>query len=90
MPQLNITSLKHVKGSIHLSHNRLPYGYYIVVVDSKVILALHTANIFEVTRRGVPLARWRSGVTVLLEKLSGKTLGTKLRTLLPFEANFNY
>ena len=40
--------------------------------------------------RGVPLARWGIGLTVLLEKVSSETLVTKLRVIYLFEANFSY
>ena len=51
---------------------------------------MHAAKIAEVARRGVPLARWGVGVSVLLENSVGVTFVNKLRVICLCEADFNY
>jgi hypothetical protein len=42
-----------------------------------------------VTRCGVPPSRWKNGLQVLLEKVSGVTLVEKLHAILLMEGDFN-
>ena len=72
------------------SYSRLHFGHYIAAAKSETLSGLHAAKICEVSRRGVPLARWGVGVTVLLEKIAGVTFVNKLRAICLFEADFNY
>jgi len=58
--------------------------------DSEVLSTSHADKLTEFARRGVPLARWKVGVTVLLEKIAGVTFVNKLRATCLFEADFNY
>ena len=81
---------KRVKERISSLYNTLHYRHYIVAANSKILLALHAANISEAVRRGVSLARWGIGVTVLLKKISCGTLVTKFRAICLFEADFNH
>ena len=81
---------KRVKERTSSSYSRLHFGHYIAAADSKILSELHAAKISEVARRGVPLARWGIGVTVLLEKIAGVTFVNKLRAICLFEADFNY
>ncbi len=40
-------------------------------------------------KRGIVLDRWSKGLSVMLEKIFGCTLITKLRSILLMEADFN-
>ena len=42
-----------------------------------------------ITKTGAAPKRWYKGVSVMLEKISGVTVVTKLRTILLMEATFN-
>jgi len=42
-----------------------------------------------VLKRGIVLERWSNGLSVMLEKIFGCSLITKLRSILLMEANFN-
>ncbi len=42
-----------------------------------------------VLKRGVVLARWAQGLSVMLEKMPGCALITKLQSILLMEADFN-
>ena len=66
-------------------YNRLNFRHYIAAADSKALSSLDAANISKVARRGFPLARWRVGVTVLLEKIADVTFVSKLRAICLFE-----
>ena len=81
---------KRVKERSSLSYSRLHYGHYVAAADSKILFALHAAEISEAARRGVSLERWGFGVTFLLEKNADETLVTKLRIICLSEADFNY
>jgi hypothetical protein len=79
-----------VKEHTSSAHSRLNFGHYSVAADSKTLSNVHATNISEVTRRGVPLARWGVGVTVLLEKITVVTCVNTLRAICLSEADFNY
>ena len=81
---------KRDKERISSSYSRLHFRHYIAVADRETLSKLHATNISEVSRRGVPLARWELGVTVLLEKITGVPFVNKLRAICLFEADFNY
>ena len=72
------------------SYNRLYFGHHTVAANSKNFLKLHDVNISEVDRRGVLLARWGVGVTVLLEKSVGVTFVNKARAIYIVEADFDH
>ena len=81
---------KRVKERTSSSYSGLHFGHYIAAADSEPLARLHTMKISEAARRGVPLARWGYGVTVLLEKVAGVSIMTKLRAICLFEADFNF
>ena len=41
-------------------------------------------------RKGIALERWSRGLSVMLEKMFGCSLITKLRSILLMEADFNF
>ena len=59
---------KRVKEKTASSYSRLHFGHYIAAADSKILSELQATKLTEIARRGIPLARWKVGVTVLLEK----------------------
>ena len=56
----------------------------------KEITELHVASLNSIREIGVAPDRWRSSVTVLLEKVFGVRLITKLRSICLLEADFNW
>jgi hypothetical protein len=52
--------------------------------------ALQAAKLSACARKGVPLARWGVGLTVLLEKTRGNNLINKMRAICLLEADFNW
>jgi hypothetical protein len=53
------------------------------------ITYLHALIATLVTRRGIVLDRWSKGLSVMLEKIFGCSLVTKLCSILLMEADFN-
>ena len=84
------TKEKKVKEKTSSSYSRLHFGHYIAAADSEVLSKLHADKLTEIARRGIPLTRWKVGVTVLLGKIAGVTFVNKLRAICLFEADFNY
>jgi hypothetical protein len=55
-----------------------------------MLLAMHAAYLTVCARKGIPLARWGIGLTVLLEKVVGNNFVHKLRAICLLEADFNW
>ena len=66
------------------------FGHYKAICDQPTLVQLHTDNINLAAQYGTPLARWQSGVTVLLEKIPGNTSLSKLRAICLLEADYNW
>ena len=72
---------KRVKEHISASCNILHFRHCIAAADSESLSELHAAKISKVYKRGVPLARWGLGVTILLDNNAGVILVNKLRAI---------
>ena len=68
----------------------LHFGHYIAGSRSPTISQLHALKVAIALRHGVALERWSRGLSVMLEKVVGCTLVTKLRAILLMEADFNF
>ena len=64
-------------------------GHYKASIDNQDISALQASNVNLSLSRGVPLSRWKKGVTVLLEKEPGNCFIEKLRAICLLEADLN-
>ena len=71
------------------SESGLHFGHYITRTSSDHISHFHALKASLIIRRGVVLDRWARGLSVMLEKMSGCMLITKLRLILVMEADFN-
>jgi hypothetical protein len=67
----------------------LHFGHYIAGISSDHISYFHALKATLVLRRGIVLERWARGLSVMLEKLFGCALITKLRSILITEADCN-
>ncbi len=67
----------------------LHFGHYIVGSNSDHIAYVHALKLTLVIKKGIVLDRWSCGLSVMLEKLFGCALITKLRSILLMEADFN-
>ncbi len=71
-------------------YSGLHFGHYIAALHCPDLLLLHTARLSICARNEVSLARWRKGLTVLLEKILGNVFVHKLRMICLLEADFNW
>jgi hypothetical protein len=55
-----------------------------------MLLAMHAAYLTVCAQKGIPLARWGIGLTVLLEKVVGNNFVYKLRAIWLLKADFNW
>jgi hypothetical protein len=53
-------------------------GHYKAVSFSKEISSLHAARLTACGRKGLPLKRWGTGLTVLIEKTPGNIFINKM------------
>ncbi len=67
----------------------LHFGHYIAGCNSNHSAYFHALKATLVVKRGVVLGRWSCGLSVMLEKVFGCALITKLRSIFLMEADFN-
>ena len=72
------------------SKSQLHFGHYMAGAHDTDITELHVASLNTIRETGVAPDRWRNSVTVLLEKVFGVRLITKLRAICLLEADFNW
>jgi hypothetical protein len=65
------------------------FGHYIAGIKSDHTSLFHALKSLLLSKRGVILDRWSRGLSVMLEKILGCALITKLRSILLMEADFN-
>ena len=66
------------------------FGHYIAASDDPELAILHVESMYIAASYGLPLDRWKSALTVLLEKVMGNMLMEKLRAICLLEADFNW
>ena len=66
------------------------YGHYKACSHSDLLSDIQALKISLVTRTRAAPERWSRGLNVMLEKLAGMALVTKLRATLLMEADFNF
>eukprot|EP00956_Cyclotella_meneghiniana_P029543 scaffold71866_cov64-Cyclotella_meneghiniana.AAC.1 len=66
------------------------FGHYIAASDDPELAILHVESMNIAASYGLPLDRWKSALTVLLEKVMGNMLMEKLRAICLLEADFNW
>jgi hypothetical protein len=65
------------------------FGHYIAGCWLDHISYFHVLKVTLIMRQGVVLEQWGRGLSVMLEKMLGCALFTKLRSILLMEADFN-
>jgi hypothetical protein len=65
------------------------FGHHIAGALSNIISHFHAVKTSIVLKRGISLERWSQGLLVMLEKVKGCSLVSKLRSILLMEAGFN-
>ena len=71
------------------SYSGATFSHYKAAAFHPMLLAMHAAYMTACARKGIPLARWGVGLTVLLEKIIGNNFVHKLRAICLLEADFN-
>jgi hypothetical protein len=66
------------------------FGNYIAGASLKLISHHHAMKTSIVVRQGISLERWSQGLSVMLEKVKGCSLVSKLRSTFLMEVDFNY
>jgi hypothetical protein len=71
------------------SESGLHFGHYIVGCKLDIIAHYHAARVMVILAHAIQLERWSRGLLVMLKKMLGVMLVTKLRAILLMEADFN-
>jgi hypothetical protein len=80
---------KKVKEDTSSSQSGLPFGHYIAGADCDYISQFHALRVSLALKKGIALERWSNGLSVMLEKMFGVRLVSKLRAILLMEVDFN-
>ncbi len=83
------THWKRAKDKTSLSCSGLHFGHYIAGIKSEYISHFHALKATLIYHHGLVLERWAQGLSVMLQKLFGCSLITKLRAILLMEADSN-
>ncbi len=81
---------KRVDERTSSSFSGVIFSHYKAVASHLMLLSMHAAYLTACARRGIPLARWGIGLTVLQEKIVGNNFVHKLRAICLLEADFNW
>jgi hypothetical protein len=71
------------------SFSGVTFLHYKAAASHSMLLAMHAAYLSVCAWKGIPLARWGIGLTVLLEKIIGNNVVHKLRVICHLDADFN-
>ncbi len=71
------------------SFSGVTFSHYKAAATNLMLSAMHATYLTACAHRGLPLARWGIGLTVLLEKVAGNNFVHKLRAICLLEADFN-
>ena len=72
------------------SESGLHFGHYKAAARSPIASHLHALKTSLALKRGFALSRWSRGLSVMLEKMYGCSLVSKLCAILLMEADFNF
>ncbi len=81
---------KRVDERTSSSFSGVTFSHYKAVASHLMLLSMHAAYLTVCARRGIPLACWRIGLTVLLEKIVGNSFVHKLRVICLLKADFDW
>lgn len=75
---------------IQSSYSNIHFGHYKAIARDRYLSALQAAKLSLAARTGIPMDRWGSALTVLLEKEFGNIYLDKMRAICLMEADFNW
>ena len=70
--------------------SRVHFGHYKAASYNTNLFTLQAVKLLLAAATGIPLARWGTGITILLDKVPGNIYIDKMRAICLFEADFNY
>ena len=80
---------RKVKERTALSFSGHHFGHYAAAAHLDALSEVHARRLALITKSGVAPNRWPEGLSVMLEKIAGVAVVTKLRAILLMEADFN-
>jgi hypothetical protein len=80
---------KKVKEETSSSPSGLHFGHYIAGANCDYVSQFHVFRLSLALKKGLALERWANGLLVMLEKMFGVRLVSKLQAILLMEADFN-
>ncbi len=80
---------KKVKEDMSLSQSGLHFGHHIAGADCDYISQFYALRVLLALKKGIALERWSNGLSIMLEKMFGVCLVSKLRAILLMEMDFN-
>ena len=80
---------KRVKERTVSSFSGHHFGHYASAAHSDTLSEVHTRHLTFITKTGAAPNRWSKGLSVILEKITGVAVVTKLCAILLTEAGFN-
>ena len=66
------------------------FGHQKAGAHSEIIAHYHAVKASAIMTKGLSLERWSRGLSVMIEKVAGCTMISKLRSILLMEADFNF
>ena len=81
---------KRVKERTASSYSGRHFGHYKSAAHSDYLSEVHARHTALITKTGATPSRWSKGLSVMLEKIAGVAVVTKLRAILLMEADFNF
>ena len=80
---------KKVKEDTSSSQSGEHFSHYIAGTDCDYVSQFHALQVSLALKKGIALERWSKGLSVMLEKMFGVRLVSKLWAILLMEADFN-
>jgi hypothetical protein len=76
--------------NIQSSASGIHFGHLKAAGFDKFLSSIYATKLSLASTSGIPLKRWETGLTILLEKSPGNISIDKMRAICLFEADFNY
>ena len=81
---------RRAKERTSFSYSGIHFSHYKAAAHSDYLSKIHALKLSLITESGNSPERWARGLSVMLEKITGVVLVTKLRAILLMEADFNF
>lgn len=75
---------------VQSSYSHIHFGHYKAISHDRFLSSLQAAKLTLSAKTGIPMERWGSGLTVLIEKEFGNIYLEKMRAIVLLEADMNW